>query len=269
MTVIATDDDTDVFTRDGKGRPLILHPETGKVVAYTRISTFASTLTSKYLSTYDGWWGMRAYHLFPEQARMIATAPDQKGQQKAMDSLLQAAGKHEKRDTGQRRHTRVRQFITKSPLLPALPDDAYAELQAVADTVRSLGTITGVEVPLVFDDWRVAGSADYVGVGEDGRPFVADLKTGDSRFGNSTDIEWCLQLVAYSKGHRWEHHTQTRGEKVCPTQPRLYIIHAPQSSGSDKIRIYEYDPAIALTLGGIAANVLAARDIHPLIKKAA
>lgn len=159
-----------------------------------------------------------------------------------------------KRDRGSQRHRMVQAMLTGGEL-PDLTRAQKKELALVADAVRSLGDVRAVEQPLVCDEWRVAGTADYVGVGQDGTPWVADLKTGErSRY---SVHGWAVQLVAYARSVTWV--DGERGELVAPTAPRLYIIHAPQSDPS-VVDVIEVDPVAAKRLAERAASIAAARD---------
>lgn len=265
MTVetAAVDGDLEPFTRDRWGRPLIPDLVTRELRPYTRVSTFAQVLTPPYLVDYNLWWGMRTAHLFPDlTGPMVASDEPPTGQQEMIRTLTHNAGMNEKRDRGTVRHTRVRQVLTGNQL-PDLTDEQAQQLQHVVDVVQSLGTITGVETPLVCDEWSVAGSADYVGVCPDGTPFIADLKTGKRHSDSHTS--WAIQLIAYARSQRWDPITGQRAGYVCDSLPRLYIVHAPQAE-PDNIQVHAFDPEIAKTLGQIAASVFAARRLRPQLK---
>ena len=261
MTSTITDHaDSDPFDRDRYDRPLIPHPETGELLPYMRVSRYAGTLTEKFLGTWHQWWAVKAAFLFPEQAAKIAEAPSQKGQKAALDAMLDAAGMNLKRDRGSARHNRVRQALTGSPM-PDLTDEQAAQLAVVVDAVRSLGTIDAVEVPCVNDAWRLAGQCDYLGTTADGQPFIADLKTGSFVKGSSP-IEWGLQLIAYARSQQWDRATQQRLGWLCPTMPRLHIVHAPQDN-PDLVDIYTLDPPTCMILANAANTVLEARRLDP------
>ena len=249
--------DFDPFDRDRYDRPLIPHPETGEQLPYMRVSRFAGTLTEKFLGTWHQWWAVKAAVTHPDLAAPIAAAPSQKGQKKALEELLDLVGMNMKRDRGSARHDRVRQALTGSPM-PDLTDEQQRQLAVVVGAVRSLGTIDAVEVPLVNDAWRLAGQCDYLGTTPDGQPFIADLKTGANR----SPIEWGLQLIAYARSQKWDRHTRQRLGWACPTEPRLYIVHAPQDT-PDEVDIYTLDPPTCMILADTANRVLEARRLDP------
>ena len=262
MTELEDYSEQEPFNRDRYGRPLIVDPDTGELVAYMRASSFAGLLTDKYLETYHQWWAVKAAVMFPDEAAVVAGSPtQQKGQAKPIKDMVHRAGMHEKRDRGQARHTLVRKALTGAAL-PDLTEQQFNELQAVVDAINGLGFIEAVEMPLVCDELQVAGQADYVGEGVDG-PFIADLKTG-SRYKGSSEIEWGLQLIAYARGQRWDRGSGTRRGYICPTLPKLYIVHAPQDEPT--VDVIELDPKVCMKLAHAAMAVRDARQYQPVKK---
>jgi hypothetical protein len=255
QTLDQTAEDDSPFARDQWGRPLIPDPQTGEMIPYMRTSKFAGLLNPPWLRDYWQWWAVHAAVRFPHLAAPIALDGPQ-GQGTAVQELVHAAGQNEKRDKGTARHTLVRWALTGRDL-PAMPRAQRKQLDAVADAVRSLGTITAVEKPLVCDEWRCAGSADYIGTGPDGTPFIADLKTGDRRAGH--EHSWAVQLVTYARSVAWD--GTTRGDLVAATLPRLVIVHAPQEQ-PDRIALIDIDPGEAKALGDLAYSIAAAQRTY-------
>lgn len=244
----------DVFDRDQWNRPQIPDPETGELLAYDRTSTFAGYLSPPYLTDYHLGWGLTAAVMFPGEAARIALsrAAGTKGNKDLME-LVDKAGMNEKRDRGSARHTLVRWALTGMEL-PTMTRAQRKDLDLVTAAVSGLGTITAVEQPLVCDQWQCAGQADYVGVGADGVPFIADLKTG-ARYSDS-EYGWAVQLVVYARSVAWV--DRQRGEPVAATRPRLVIVHAPQDTPG-KVDLIEIDPGAAVQLAQRAYAIAEAR----------
>jgi hypothetical protein len=262
QTLEPTAEDDSPFARDQWGRPLIPDPQTGEMTPYMRTSKFAGLLDPPWLRDYWQWWAVHAAVRFPHLAAPIALdGPKEQGT--AVQELVHAAGMNEKRDKGTARHTLVRWALTGRDM-PKMTRAQKKQLDAVADAVRSLGTITAVEKPLVCDEWRCAGSADYIGTGPDGTPFIADLKTGDydadkGRRRRGAEYSWAVQLVTYARSVAWD--GTTRGDLVAATLPRLVIVHAPQEQ-PDQITLVDIDPAEAKALGDLAFAIATAQDVY-------
>jgi hypothetical protein len=237
---------TDPFHRDHYGRPLIPPAEGGASIPYQRVSTFAGMLDDKGgLLAWQAWTVLRGARQLPEIATQAADTPTVP--KRLIDQLVEAGGGKANATRGTDRHTLVAARIQGQPL-PDMPLEARAELEQVADAIRSLGTLRGVEVPIVNDQWRVAGSCDYWLEDPDGRPVVADLKTGKQVYPATA-----VQLVAYARGQHWtDNH---RGPWIASNKPRLIAVHAPQDGSG--VRLLEVEPQQATAAAELA---LAVRD---------
>ena len=168
---------TDPFTRDRYGRPLIPDGH-GTVVPYQRVSTFANMLDDKSgLLAWHSWMSVKGAALDPGLASQAVEAAQTP--RDVMEQLATLGGSKQAAERGTDRHTLVQMRLLGEPL-PDMPDEARREIERLYTTITSLGTLAGTEVPVVVDEFQVAGSMDYLLRDADGTPIIADLKTGKS-----------------------------------------------------------------------------------------
>jgi hypothetical protein len=224
---------TDPFNRDRYGRPLIAPDgdEHADPLPYQRVSTFAGLLDDKGgLLAWQAWMAVRGSLTGQGRDLAAVAAEYDRAPRDLINQLVELGGGHQARTKGSMRHELVEWRLT-GRALPDMPPDARAELEAVASAVERLGTLIGTEVPIVNDEYRVAGSCDYLIQGRDGSPIVADLKTGKTVMPGVA-----VQLVAYARGRRWV--DGQRADWVAWAPPRLVAVHAPQDRPGD-VRVME------------------------------
>lgn len=242
----------------GKQR-LIPDAKTGELKPYMRVSTFAKTLDDGFgLMAWKAWMAVRgASH---DKALREAALHAEKTPKKVIDGLVEAGGGGIKRDRGKDRHTLLAMALTGAPM-PDMPPTARAELDRILRLIDDLGEIVAVEAPVVCDDWQLSGTADLIlrsraqkreegrpGTRAGGMPIVADFKTGgDYR------LPAAIQLVAYARSRFWDFDSETRGELVAPSLPRLVMIHAPQDGAEP--RLITLDPHRARAAADLAWQV--------------
>lgn len=221
--------------RAANGRPYIFDPDKGKEVTYTRASTFAKTLS-------DGdslsWWkmerlvtgiladpGILAEGLVVASeggelektvlSRIIAEGLERGG---ANDAAYWGTTIHGMTDFVDFTDTTLKrdQWDIPSEIWDAL--DAYSELTAAYIPVSG-------EKFVVCDELRCAGSYDRILQHiHNGRPNIADLKTGRIRFPDHR-----IQLAIYSRSKGYDIATGTRiGGPVDVVDPEVgLIVHLP------------------------------------------
>lgn len=241
----------DPFTRDRYGRPLIPDGH-GTVVPYQRVSTFANTLDDKSgLLAWHSWMAVKGAALQPDLAAEAVQAAQTP--RDIMEELAVAGGSKTAAERGTDRHTLVQMRLQGEPL-PDMPDDARREIERLYTTITSLGTVAGTEVPVVVDEFQVAGSMDYLLRDPDGTPIVADLKTGKAVYPLSVPI----QLYCYARGQYWQ--DGQRAGWVADRRPRLVVIHAPQATTTHTV--LEVDLLTARELTHQAVAIRQARKTH-------
>lgn len=246
---------SDVWDTDGNGRRLIPDAD-GKIQRYTRVSTFAGTLSDK--SALKRWAAWKAV-VGAQQERaepLIAeclTADTTPGS--AVEQLVTLGGGSEKANKGSDRHEIVAHALAGYDM-SGYPEQARQEINAVCALVRSLGTLTATEQPIVTDTFKVAGTCDYLLTDPDGRTVVADLKTGSKIY----LLDTAIQMYAYAAGVLWDARTRTRGEPVSRdlATTRLVVVWAPQDGRTP--RLVTIDTAEAKAAAELARDVRAARS---------
>lgn len=201
-----------VVQRDGYGRPLIIPPEGGDPVPYTRVSTFAKTIEDQYGLML---WKLRyvavGFGRREDLAALAATfdpEPDTDEDKAALDLLIDRAfdsvGGHAKADWGTAVHRFTEPGMKAEPPLRMAGDcDAYFEaLKAESVTVCS------TERFVVNDELRVAGTFDH----EYDHPLygrvIGDKKTGELRW-----LGFAVQLFCYATGRLYKPLTATEAER--------------------------------------------------------
>jgi hypothetical protein len=218
---------------------------------YQRVSTFARTLSDTAgLGAWLAWMALKGTQ-HPDGAPIMAGAlHSEKTPAGLIDQLANLGGSKTAAETGTRRHLAVSMAL-QGFSLDGMPEQARAELQAIVDLIRSLGTVVAVEAATVCDEYGTAGSCDLILREPGGRIIVADLKTG-SRVNH---LECAIQLAAHARSRYWV--DGARGDLVAHHLPRLMVIHAPQT-GAPPTTV-ELDPAYAVQAANLAVQVRAIR----------
>ena len=256
---------TTEIQRDRWGRPLIVPPEGGEPIAYTRVSTMAKALDDlsnlmawKQRKTAEGL--LRRPDLMTRLSGVIAKGnPDTDWQAKKYlnnicEEAMEAAGASTGRTAGTGFHD-LTEAIDKGdePLFVSDADrvrlDAYREATAHIEWLD-------IELFVVNDEIRCAGTFDRLGRLPDGRVVVADLKSGKSEA--DYPLATAMQIATYANGHRYDPETGARS----PLHADLdltegLLIHLPPSGGCRVL-------PLSLTLGWEAAQI--AHYVHAIRK---
>jgi len=83
---------------------------------------------------------------------------------------------------------------------------------------------------VVNDTLQVGGTFDRI-VALEGKPYVADLKTGDISFDTA---KIAMQLAVYASSERYDHITKTRTPLDVSREKGL-VIHLPAGEGTCKL----------------------------------
>ncbi len=192
--------------RDRYGRYKIPDPETGKVIAWTRATTWASTVADTFGLTK---WQVRmaAVGLAQRSDLLLAVAavgePDSKDGKRTLDRLTEQAKEHAgssvRATLGTALHsiTEAHDAGREPAVIPAPYD---ADLAAYVAKVRDAGLVIDpahIERIVCIPELGVAGTFDRLVTLPDGRRVVADLKTGRDLSYSWTEI--AIQLSLYSR----------------------------------------------------------------------
>jgi predicted RecB family endonuclease len=213
--------------RDRWQRPLIVPASGGKAKAYTRVTTFASSVEDMFSL---GQWQQRMVALGlsrrPDLLLSVsAHAEDKDELNRIVDSAREAAAASAAATVGTALHKLTERLDRGEMSLDAMPDSHRSDMKAYADAMAPL-KIRGVEQFVVLDDLQVAGTFDRI-VEYDGQRYTADVKTGSIEYGVG---KMAIQLALYSRGHLYAPGRADRGGTEV-NQNAGIIIHLPAGQG--------------------------------------
>lgn len=233
--------DTEV-NRDRWGRPLIVPPDGGKAVAYTRMSTLAKVLDDPF--SIMAWkQRMTAVGLLKRPALMTRVSglvasgdlddyKTKRALNKVCDEALEASGASDKASRGTGLHALTEALDAGLPVEHVADEDRarldqYQEATAHLEPLRAEGFV-------VCDEIQAAGSYDRLWMCPDGRARLGDLKTG------SWDAKFPMGVTAQLAGYANGMHYDVEGEEREPIHPDLdtstgLLIHMPPSGGCEVI----------------------------------
>lgn len=237
---------------------------------YTRVSTLAGALDDK--SSLIDWAsanamvGMIKDPSIAAQVGSLASkydnpwyAPEGK---KALKPLIKRAQESGGSDRASGLGTSVHEFtevIDEGRWPEYAPTELVPWLHAYRERMSEFECL-GMEVFVVNDELKTAGSFDRVWRMPDGRVVVADLKSG--RSDSSYPLKVSLQVALYANSERYD---QVTGERS-PIHPDLdvttgLLVHAPiLGGGKPEVKVYELDLVRGLELARLAVQVREARS---------
>lgn len=235
--------------RDRWGRPLIVPPDGGKPVAYTRVTTLAGALEDK-----EGlvkWKArMTLLGLLSEPSLMkeaeVFPADAKEQLDRICEQAAAAGGANAAAELGTLLHSLCEDFDRTGAIEPThrLDVDAYAR----ATERLSMLDIEGFGV---LDELAVAGTWDRIVALPDGRRMVADIKTGDVSRPQKIGMQLALyaRSVPYIDGVRWDSPRPDLTEGI--------VIHLP--AGKGQCTLYRADLVRGWEDVQLALKVRAAR----------
>jgi PD-(D/E)XK nuclease superfamily len=208
--------------RDRWGRPLIVPPNGGKPVAYTRATTIAGSLD-------DGTaliaWKMRmaCIGLSQRQDLLVAVAATDKDDTKELNALveeaMEAAGANAAARIGSAVHS-LTEVIDRGEELGVVPEVYMQDLQAYAHKTLELKNIF-IEQFCVLDEYKIAGTPDRV-VEYKGERYICDLKTGSLHA-----TSFAMQLSIYAHAAPYDLDTAQRGTWGPINKEKAIVVHLP------------------------------------------
>jgi hypothetical protein len=235
MTTVDTFDQFDQFDppvavpRDRWDRPLVVPPDGGKPVAYTRCTTFIDALDDKYNL---GRWQQRMVAVGladrPDLLLSVAAHREDKAElNRITKKALEAARAGAAATVGTALHALAERVDRDQPL-GVLPPSALADLQAYRAALSGY-TVVEIERFGVLDDLRIGGTADRILL-RDNVYYAADLKTGSIQWGG---LKIAQQLAVYARCVPYDPATQRRVPRDYPINPDVgIVIHVPAGSGT-------------------------------------
>lgn len=262
------------IARDRWSRPLIVPPEGGEPVAYTRVSTLAKALDD--LNNLMAWKQRKTAQgllmrpdLMTRLSGALATGKDSEADwptkrafNDACREACEAAGASTGASAGTGFHS-LTEAIDRGDEPMFISDADRARLDAYRAATADLEMLD-IECFVVNDAVRAAGTFDRLVRLPDGAVVVADLKSGKSeaKFPFSTTV----QIATYANGYRY--HADTGGRAPLADDldtTRGLLIHMPPSGGCS---LYLLDLRVGWEAARIAAQVRELRALKaPQIAK--
>ena len=225
--------------RDRWGRYLVLPPDGGKPVGYTRATTIAKTLddTSSLMS-----WAERMTAIgLSRRPDILAQIGDAETDKKALNRLCEqakeAGGATIRRDLGTALHSMLEHSITDPnyTVPPAHADDITAVHQLLAEHGLTADPDMCERI-VVNDEHRIAGTFDLLLRHPDGRQVLADFKTGTSIDYSGVAFSTQLTIYAnadslYQQGVNADGSDDVREPMPNVATDHAYIIHCQPGSG--------------------------------------
>lgn len=230
---------TDRTRRDRWGRYLVLPPDGGKPVGYTRATTIAKTLddTTALMA-----WGERMTAIgLARRPDILAQIDDNTDDTKLLNALCQkakeAGGATIRRDLGTALHAILERSWTDPDYTP--PAAHVNDVAAVHHALRThgLSVMDGMtERVVVLDQHRIAGTFDLMVQDGTGRMFLADIKTGSTVKYGGLSFATQLSIYAhadalYTQGAAADGTDDTRTDMPAVDRDTAYLIHVEPGSG--------------------------------------
>ena len=157
--------------RDRYGRPLVVPPQGGKPVAYTRCTTYIDVLEDKYNLNL---WSQRnvALGLASRPDLLLSVSAhreDKKALNRICDDAREAASASAAATRGTALHA-LTELVDRGQPLPPLPANAQASLDAYVEATAHLKA-THIEQFCVQDHLKIGGTPDRVVTFEGGTYF--------------------------------------------------------------------------------------------------
>jgi len=212
--------------RDRYGRPLVVPPEGGAPMPYTRCTTYVSVLEDTYnLSR----WQQRMVALgMADRPDLVLAAGAHRDDKAELDRIvaqaLDAAQAHAAAGVGTSLHKLTEQ-LDRGQIPGPVPEAYRADIDAYAAATANLEMV-GIERFTVLDELKIGGTHDRT-VRYQGRTYIADIKTGSIEY---SALKIAMQLAVYSRSVLYDHRTRTR-EPLDVDTDRAIVIHLPAGQG--------------------------------------
>lgn len=252
--------------RDRWGRPMVLPPgarKNAKRVAYRRTTTFVGCLDD--MNGLMNWKARQvAYGMGQRKDLVVAAAAADPGDKKKLGEIAEKATEHAMSSAGATIGTALHSLterIDRGQPLGAVPAEFQPDLDAYQRATEGIEWV-GIEAFRVHDDWKVAGTADRLGLLPwSDRIKICDIKTGSIDYPHKMS----MQLAMYARSLPYDIATDTRGVDPGKIDLRTgVIIHLP--AGTGECTLYEIDIASGWGACLIAQQVWRWRDTKGLTK---
>lgn len=212
--------------RDRYGRPLVVPPEGGAPMPYTRCTTYVGVLEDTYnLSR----WQQRMVALgMADRPDLVLAAGAHRDDKAELDRIvaqaLDAAQARAAAGVGTSLHKLTEQ-LDRGQIPGPVPEAYRADIDAYAAATAGMEMV-GIERFTVLDELKIGGTHDRT-VRYQGRTYIADIKTGTIEY---SALKIAMQLAVYSRSVLYDHRTRTR-EPLDVDTDRAIVIHLPAGQG--------------------------------------
>jgi len=251
--------------RDRYGRPLIVPPEGGKPIGYTRVSTLAKALDDKTALTK---WKQRQVVIgLGARPDLVAVAGAVKGDDRKLDEIVEtamtAAESERAANIGTALHALSEQ-VDADCAIDSLPMEFRADLSAYRHAMEPID-IVATEMFVVTDEVQAAGTFDRLVRMPDGRVLVGDLKTGkhEPNYPHAA----ATQMAVYSRGHLYDPERGRVGHlpSLGIDQDHGLLIHLPAGTGTCALYLVDLNVGWSLAQTAVAVrNAFKSKPITPI-----
>ena len=215
-----------IIERDRYGRPMVVPPEGGMAIPYTRTTTVAGSLDDGHALVA---WKLRmaaaGLSMRPDLLLAVSAAREDKlMMDKLVDDSIDAAGGTQAATIGTALHA-LTEKLDRGQELGVIPHDYVADIQAYEQATKNFENIN-IEQFCVLDKFKIAGTPDRV-VRYKGELFISDLKTGSISYPHKI----AMQLAVYANGLPYDPATTTRGTWGNVNTKKGIIVHLPAGGG--------------------------------------
>lgn len=257
------------FNRDRWGRPLIVVPGEPKPVAYTRFSSHGQCLEDRF--GLEKWKirtaGKGLANRTDLYAQVAACPPeDSRRLDQLMEAALEAGGSSVGAGLGTALHEFTQNHDLGTSTLDEIPEPWRHDVAAYTAALKAHHLEIDqrlIEIPLVHDDLRLAGTADRFYRRPDGTLICADIKTG-KQIGDNP-LAYIVQLAAYANSVRYDIETGTRTPVGTVDLHRGLLVHLP--AGRAECTIYEVDLEAGIELARLASAVRTQQKRRGLVSR--
>ena len=220
--------------RDRWGRPLVIPPNGGRPVAYTRCTTFVDALEDKY--NLQKWQNRMTAIGLADRPDLLLAVNAHRDDKRKLDGICsdaqEAAKAHAKATVGTALHALTEQ-LDRGAEIPTVPEAYVADLAAYTEATKDLQPVH-IERFCVLDSWKIGGTPDRV-VKYKGKHYIADLKTGTIEYGMG---KIAMQLAVYARSMLYDVATGERTAHDAEIDKGI-VIHLP--AGQGKAELYWVD----------------------------
>lgn len=220
------------INRDRFGRPLVIPPQGGTPIPYTRATTIAGTLDNLY--GLMGWKVRTAAVGLADRKDLLlavtAHRDDTKQLDRICDQALEAGGSSSAATIGTAVH-KLSEKVDRGEEIPAVSTEVAADLDAYRQAMAPF-EIVSMEQFTVVDHLKIGGTPDRI-VKWNGNHFIADLKTGKSLRYSINKI--AIQLALYSRAEAYDIPTGQRSPLPPVDQNNALVVHVPAGTGKAEV----------------------------------